>query len=44
MNVLAIVGSARKGKATDVLVDRTIEGVKFAYLNCAVKKINMPCG
>ncbi|MEN8245216.1 MAG: hypothetical protein ABFS43_09970 [Thermodesulfobacteriota bacterium] len=27
MNILAIVGSPRKGKATDMLVDKAIEGV-----------------
>lgn len=41
MNVLAIVGSARKGKATDSLVDRAIEGVKSVCLDCAVNKINL---
>lgn len=41
MNVLGIVGSARKGKATDLLVDKAIEGVKSARPGCAVKKINL---
>jgi hypothetical protein len=27
MNLLAVMGSPRKGKATDTLVDKTIEGV-----------------
>jgi len=39
MNVLAIVGSPRKGKATDTLVDKAIEGVKSRNPNCSVKKI-----
>ena len=41
MNVLAIVGSPRKGKATDTLVDKAIEGVKSKDPDCSVKKINL---
>lgn len=41
MNVLAIVGSPRKGKATDLLVDKAIEGVKSKDPNCDVKKLNL---
>jgi hypothetical protein len=41
MNLLAIVGSPRKGKATDTLVDKAIEGAKSKDPNCNVKKINL---
>ena len=41
MNLLAIVGSPRKGKATDTLVDRAIEGVISECPNCEVKKLNL---
>lgn len=41
MNLLAIVGSPRKGKATDTLVDRAIEGYKSRNPDCNVKKINL---
>jgi len=41
MNVLAIVGSPRKGKATDLLVDKAIEGVRSKDPNCNVKKLNL---
>jgi len=41
MNVLAIVGSPRKGKATDLLVDKAIEGVSSKDPNCNVKKLNL---
>jgi len=41
MNLLAIVGSPRKGKSTDTLVDRAIEGAKSKAPNCKVKKINL---
>jgi hypothetical protein len=41
MNLLAIVGSPRKGKATDILVDRAIEGAKTKAKNCDVKKLNL---
>lgn len=41
MNLLAIVGSPRKGKATDMLVDKAIEGVKSGAADCVVKKLNL---
>ena len=41
MNLLAIVGSPRKGKATDTLVDMAIEGVKSKTPNCNVKKLHL---
>ena len=41
MNLLAVVGSPRKGKATDLLVDRVIEGVRSKAPNCTVKKLNL---
>ena len=41
MNLLAIVGSPRKGKATDTLVDEAIEGVRAKHANAVVKKINL---
>jgi len=41
MNLLAIVGSPRKGKATDTLVDKSIEGVKSKSSNCNVKKLHL---
>ena len=41
MNLLAIVGSPRKGKATDTLVDKAIEGVKSKSPNCNVKKLHL---
>ena len=41
MNLLAIVGSPRKGKATDTLVDRAIEGVKSKSPECNVKKLHL---
>ena len=41
MNLLAIVGSPRKGKATDTLVDRAIEGAKSKAPNCDVKKLHL---
>ena len=41
MNLLAIVGSPRKNKATDTLVDKAIEGVKSANPDCNVKKIHL---
>ncbi len=39
MNLLAIVASPRKGKATDTLVDKAIEGAREANPGCAVKKL-----
>ena len=41
MNLLSIVGSPRKGKSTDTLVDKAIEGVKSKNPDCNVKKINL---
>ena len=41
MNLLSIVGSSRKGKATDTLVDKTIEGAKAKSQNCHVKKLHL---
>ena len=41
MNLLAIMGSPRIGKATDTLVERAIEGVKSKSPDCTVKKINL---
>jgi FMN-dependent NADH-azoreductase len=41
MNLLAIIGSPRKGKATDTLVDKAIEGVKSKSPNCNVKKLHL---
>lgn len=39
MNLLAIVGSPRKGKSTDTLVDKAIEGAKTKASGASVKKI-----
>lgn len=39
MSLLAIIGSPRKGKATDRLVDKTIEGLLEKSPDTAVKKI-----
>ena len=41
MNILAVVGSPRKGKSTDLLVDKAIEGAKSKAPNCSAKKINL---
>lgn len=41
MNLLAIVGSPRKGKATDTLVDRAAEGALSKHPDCALKKIHL---
>ena len=41
MNLLAIVGSPRKGKATDTLVDKAIEGVISQVPNCHVTKLHL---
>ena len=41
MNLLAIVGSPRKGKSTDMLVDKAIEGAKAMSPNGNVKKLNL---
>jgi len=39
MNLLAVIGSPRKGKATDSLVDKAIEGVLKKSPDASVKKI-----
>jgi len=39
MNILAIIGSPRKGKATDTLVSKAIEGILKKSPNTSVKKI-----
>jgi len=41
MNLLTIVGSPRKGKATDTLVDMAIEGFKTDTHHSNVKKITL---
>jgi hypothetical protein len=41
MNLLAIVGSPRKGKSTDMLVDKAIEGVCANNRDCNIRKINL---
>jgi multimeric flavodoxin WrbA len=41
MNILAVVGSPRKSKATDILVDKAIEGAQSKEQHCYVKKINL---
>jgi len=41
MNLLAIVASPRKGKATDTLVDKVIEGALSAEPACSAKKIHL---
>jgi multimeric flavodoxin WrbA len=41
MNLLAIMGSPRKGKATDTLVNKAIEGVTATSTSCSIKKINL---
>jgi multimeric flavodoxin WrbA len=41
MNLLAIIGSPRKGKATDTLVDKAIEGVLEKSPDVSVKKIHL---
>jgi multimeric flavodoxin WrbA len=39
MNILGVVGSPRKGKSTDLLVDKAIEGVRSRAPDCNVKKV-----
>lgn len=39
MNLLALVGSSRKGKATDTLVEAAVAGVRDADPDCRVKKV-----
>lgn len=41
MNVLAIVGSPRKGKATDTLVSEAINGIRSKSPHCNIKKIHL---
>jgi multimeric flavodoxin WrbA len=41
MNLLAIVGSPRRGQATDTLVDKAIEGFSSRSKDCGVRKINL---
>jgi FMN-dependent NADH-azoreductase len=41
MNLLAVVGSPRKGKATDTLVDKAIAGVTSKAPHGRIKKINL---
>lgn len=41
MKLLAIVGSARKGKGTDSLADRAIAGVRAGMPDCDVTKLNL---
>jgi multimeric flavodoxin WrbA len=41
MNLLAVVGSPRKGKATDLLVDKAIAGAQAADPDCQVTKISL---
>ena len=41
MNLLAIVGSPRKGKATDSFVDKAIEGAKSKSPDLHVHKIHL---
>ena len=39
MNLLAVMGSPRRGKATDTLVDRAVEGAVHARPDLNVKKV-----
>lgn len=39
MSILAIVGSPRKGKSTDLLVDKAIEGAKSSHPECDILKL-----
>jgi multimeric flavodoxin WrbA len=41
MNLVALIGSPRKGKATETLVDKAIESVATNNPNCCVKKFNL---
>ena len=41
MNLLAVVGSPRKGKSTDTLVDKAIEGFRARAGDSCVRKINL---
>ena len=40
-NILAIVGSPRKGQATDMLVDKAIDEAKSKDPDCNIKKLNL---
>jgi multimeric flavodoxin WrbA len=39
MNLLAIMGSPRKGKATDTLLDRAVEGAVHSNPGLSVQKV-----
>ena len=41
MNLVAVIGSPRKGKATETLVDKAIEGAISKNPSCLVKKLNL---
>ena len=41
MNLLAVLGSPRKGKSTDVLLDKVIEGARSADADLSVRKISL---
>lgn len=41
MNLVAVVGSPRKGKATDILVDKAIEGFMSKAKICSIRKIHL---
>lgn len=41
MNVLAVVGSPRKGKATDTLIKKAIDGVKSVDPECNIRKLHL---
>ena len=41
MNLVAVVGSPRKGKATDILVDKAIEGFRSKAKICSIRKIHL---
>ncbi len=41
MNILAVMGSPRKGKATDALVEKAMEGFLSLSASSSVRKINL---
>jgi len=41
MKVVAVMGSYRKGKTIDTLVDRAIEGVKSVDAQAGIEKITL---
>ena len=41
MNLLAVLGSPRKGKSTDILLEKVIEGARSAAPGIAVKKLTL---